>query len=240
MCPQVHLGLDLEAGAAQVEERQDVAPEGVEAVAQVAVADAVDHPDHHGEAEVAHAPDQGEVSRPAPVHVARTLDVVGAGHEGIDERDDLLGHGRAVRVDADDDVAGGRFEPLAKGRALAAADLHEDACVGPQLACDGDGVVLGMCVDDDDLGDEIREPRHDVRQVGRLVHGRDDDRDRGSPFGRETGRRILAQGAVGRSVKQRDPPFKERNVPGHRMKSGPWEISTTRYDGSTSKVAGQA
>src|SRR6185437_10661151 len=108
--------LDLEAvaplqaragyrAALQVERRQAVPPERVVAVAQVTEPGAVERVGEQVQPEVAGPADPRDVGTAAAVDEARALRVVGAGQQRGDERRDLPGIGRAVRVDHHDDVA---------------------------------------------------------------------------------------------------------------------------------------
>src|SRR5690242_6463763 len=132
-------GLDLEAvapehavggcggvGGGQVEDGEQVGPEGVVAVAQVGVAGAEQGVGDAVESGVAGAAQQGDVVAAAAGGEAGALGEVGAGDQGGDEGGDLGGVGRAVGVEHDDDVSGGGGEPAGQRVALAPAGLQHD------------------------------------------------------------------------------------------------------------------
>ncbi len=199
--PYVHQGLDLEAGAVEVDLVQAVPPEGVVAVAEVGVPRAELAVDHGAQHPVAEFADEGHVVGAAAVGEAGPFGEVRAGDQRGDVADDLVAVRRAVRVDHHDDVAGAGLEAGAQRVALALAALPDDLHAGPQSAGHLDGVVGGVAVDQDHFVDPVGKRLEDVRQVLRLVHGRDhhahrrrDGQVRGDGPVLPGGRRILVRG----------------------------------------------
>jgi hypothetical protein len=151
--PDVDQGLDLEAGAVEVDLVEAVPPERVVAVAEIGVAGAELAVDDRAQRPVAELADRRHVVRAAAVGEARPLGEVRARDQGGDIADDLVAVGRAVRVDHHDDVAGAGLEPGDQGIPLALALLFDDLDPGPQLAGDLDGVVGGIAVDENHFVD---------------------------------------------------------------------------------------
>jgi len=162
-------------GAGQVEEGEQVGPEGVVAVAEVGVAGAEQGVGDAVEAGVAGAAEQGDVVAAAAGGEAGAFGEVGAGDQGGDEGGDFGGVGGAVGVEHDDDVAGGGGEAAGHGVAFAFAGLGEGSYPRQGAACCADRVVGRVPVDHDDLvhGGAYRGDRgeHDL-EVARLVAGR--------------------------------------------------------------------
>ena len=188
--PAVDQGLDLEAVApqhrragrrhqlvvGQVEERDQVGPERVVAVAEVGEP-GPERDVHPGvEEPVAEPADGGDVGAAATGPEPRALGEVGALEQRLDEARDLLGVGRPVGVEHHHDVAGDPREPGRERVALAAAHLGHGDDPRERLAGGLDRPVDRAAVDQDHLVDFGKGRQH-LAQVPGLVEGRDDDAD---------------------------------------------------------------
>ncbi len=176
-----HLGGELHAGRAQVERRQDVAPEAAHAAVRVTDAGAEEEVQRAAEDRVADVAVD-------PVHRAG-LDVVhaiahdelGAVAQLLDEVRDLVERIGHVGVEHHDVLAAGGGEARQVRRAVTAPRLVDDARSGGHRQLGA--AVLGVVVGDDDLpGDAGRRHRLQgepdaLLDVLGLVEARDDDRE---------------------------------------------------------------
>jgi len=179
--PDDHLGGELHAGRAQVQARQDVAPEAAHAAVRVADAGAEEEVQRAAEDRVADVAVD-------PVHRAG-LDVVhpvahhelGAVAQRLDEARDVLERVRHVGVEHHDVLAAGGAEAREVGRAVAAARLVHDARAGGRGELGA--AVVGVVVGDDDLAGHARLGKRRERlahaglDVLGLVEAGDDDGD---------------------------------------------------------------
>ena len=171
----VHRRLDLEPPR-HGDPVDAVAPEGVEAVAEVRVPRPEEQVRDTGERTRPHAAQRGEIVAAALPEKARALRHVGAGHERLDEPGDLGRIRRAVAVDGHHDVAGRGREPERERGALTVPGLLlEHARGGPQAPGDRDGRVGRAPVDEDQLVHVARQPRDHARQIPLLVECRNHD-----------------------------------------------------------------
>ena len=111
--------------ARQVEQAQDVAPEGVVAVAQVAVARLRHAIGQHVETQVARAAHPGDVGAATAGEEAAAFGEVRAARQCLQEQRDLRRIGRPVGVEHDNDVTGGSSETARQRIALARARLPD-------------------------------------------------------------------------------------------------------------------
>ncbi|BCB84831.1 hypothetical protein Psuf_021440 [Phytohabitans suffuscus] len=157
---------------------QDVDPERVVAVAQVAVAGPEKQVGQERQRAVADAPKAGQVVAATAQTGTAAFGEVGAVAQGRHEPGDLGGVGAAVGVEHDDHVAGRGGEAADERVALAVAGLADQPGRGQHPADDAVRVVRRVPVDDDDLVHR-RQRRQHLGEVARLVEGRDHDGDPG-------------------------------------------------------------
>jgi hypothetical protein len=223
--PAVDQGLDLEPVPPQhrrarrrhegvvreVEERDQVGPERVVAVAEVGEAGA-EGDVHPGVQEpVAKTAHRGDVGAATAGPEPRPLGEVGPSDQGLDEPRDLLGVGRTVRVEHHDHVAGDPREAGCEGVALAPPRLADRHDAREDLLRGVHGPVDRSAVDQDDLVHR-REPREHLAQVRGLVESRHDHADpwlTGSRERRRNGRRDLGRPAGHLS----NPPARPGSAP---------------------------
>jgi hypothetical protein len=194
----VHERLDLEPVAVDVDVRQAARPERVVAVAEVGVARPVQRVHQEVEPAIAEPTGEGDVRAVAALGEARALHEVGAVDERGHEARDLRRVGRAIGVQHHDDLARGGLEARPERIPLATARLFDDDHVRSQRAGDIDGAVRRVPVDDDDLVEVIGQLREDVREVLRLVEGRDDRADGRRLTGDADGRGGAREARLGR------------------------------------------
>jgi hypothetical protein len=176
-----HLARELHAGRAQVQPREDVAPERAHAAVRVAHAgleEEVERAREHRVADVAVMPRHG--ARLDPVHAVAHHEV-GARLELGQEARDLVEVVRQVRVAHDDVAAAGGREAGQVRASVAAARLVHDARSGRRRELGA--AVLGCVVGDDHLAgnafpaQDVAGGPHDRLDVLLLVEAGDHDRD---------------------------------------------------------------
>ena len=160
----------------QVQQRDQVGPEGVVAVAQVGEPGPEPHVEQRAEHPVAEVPHRRDVRRTATRGVARALGEVGPRLERVDVASDLGRVGRTVGVEHDDDVAGDPGESRGHRVALALACLEHRDDVWHRPAGGADRAVDRATVNEDHLM-HLRQLRQHGGEVERLVERRNDDAD---------------------------------------------------------------